>query len=143
MHVSLSLSPLSRTLLNQIGWISVAAWLHRYQRPQRGQKSITSTRSLSSTISLSLVFVALPSSFNLPALLLAASSASSLSFKCHSTFPSYFNMSPLIKNQVPSPSEKGALPPRFFFSSRTQMPAHHSSIFSICGARLLQQHETF
>ncbi len=116
VHVSPPLFPLSRMQLNQIGWISVAAWLHRYQRHQREQKSITSPLPFHQ-LSLSLsVFVALPSSFNLPALLFAASSSSSLSSECHSSLPSYFNMLLLIKNPVPSPSKKDALPTHFFSS---------------------------
>lgn len=97
--------------------------IHRYQRHQREQKSITSPipfHQLSLPLS---VFVAFSSSFNLPALQFAASSSSSLSFKCHSTFPSYFNMLLLIKNQVLSQSKKDALPPHFFpWRAQMQIP---------------------
>lgn len=80
-----------------------------------------------SYLSLS-VFVALPSSFNLPALLFAASSSSSLSFECHSTLPSYFNMLLLIKNPVPSPSKKDALPPHFIYFFLESTDADPSSL---------------
>lgn len=125
--------------LDQIGWISVAAWLNRNQRRQRGHKSITSPLPFHQ-LSLSLfVSVAFSSFFNPSALL---SSSSSLSFECHSTLPSYSNMLLLIKNQVPSLSKTDALPPQFF-SWKAQMPTPLPSISSICGVRLLEPCKTF
>lgn len=120
---SRSLLSLPRTQLNQIGWISVAAWLNRYQRHNREQKSITSPLSFHQ-LSLSLfVSVALSSFFHLSALLLAASSSSSLSFECHSTLPSYSNIFLLIKKQIPSLSKTCALPPPFFLESTDVDPS--------------------
>lgn len=90
--IALSPIPLSRApRLNQIGRISVAAWLHRYHGHQREQKSITSPLPFHQ-LSFPSVFVALPPSI-FPLFCFTASS-SSLSSEYHSAFPSYFNMLP-------------------------------------------------
>lgn len=107
-----SLSLLSCMQFNQIDWISVAAWLHRHQRHQREQKSITSPFSFSSAISL-------PSSF---ALRFTVSSSSSLSLQSHSTFPSYFNMLLLIKKSSHPPQKISSL---FFLESRCKSITPH------------------
>lgn len=110
------------------------------EAPQRAKINHFSS-SLSSTISFPLCLHSSPF-FNLSALLLAASSSSSLSFECHSTLPSYSNILLLIKNQVPSLSKTYALPPPFF-SWKAQMPTPLPSISSICGVRLLEPRKTF
>lgn len=89
------------------------------EAPQRAKINHFSS-SLSSAFSLPLCLCS--SLFLLPALLLEASSSSSLSFECHSTLPSYSNILLLIKNKVPSLSKPCALPPPFFLESTDAYP---------------------